>query len=158
MANYKQMVEKIHQMQQEAEAVREAEVRGVIAKIQELMDEYGLIPEDLGRSQKVLRGAGKAKPPPKYRNPGTGETWSGRGKPPHWISTADADGSGRDSLLIRTPTGKAPAKPKPNLKLKTVKPGNSGSAPKRGKTGKAKPKVKAPKKSSARPRATKKLR
>lgn len=32
----------------------------------------------------VSGGAGKA--PPKYRNPHTGQTWSGRGKPPNWIA------------------------------------------------------------------------
>ncbi|NCV85001.1 MAG: H-NS histone family protein [Oxalobacteraceae bacterium] len=26
---------------------------------------------------------------PKYRNDGTGETWSGRGKPPKWMAGRD---------------------------------------------------------------------
>jgi DNA-binding protein H-NS len=27
--------------------------------------------------------------PPKFRDPATGNTWSGRGKPPHWIAGKD---------------------------------------------------------------------
>ena len=33
---------------------------------------------------------------PKYRNQATGETWTGRGKPPKWIQGQD-----RDQFLIR---------------------------------------------------------
>jgi DNA-binding protein H-NS len=32
---------------------------------------------------------------PKYRDPATGATWTGRGKPPNWINGKD-----RDSMLI----------------------------------------------------------
>lgn len=38
------------------------------------------------------KGAGKKTLPVKYRNPMTGETWSGRGLQPKWLKVALADG------------------------------------------------------------------
>jgi len=39
--------------------------------------------------------------PPKYRHPETGDTWTGRGKPPKWITAAEAEGKKRDDFLIQ---------------------------------------------------------
>src|SRR5690348_17325361 len=36
----------------------------------------------------------------KYRNPKTGETWSGRGRPPRWISELEAKGSNRQEVAV----------------------------------------------------------
>ncbi|WP_244321753.1 H-NS family nucleoid-associated regulatory protein [Burkholderia reimsis] len=36
-----------------------------------------------------LRPQKRVKPPAKYRNPATGEAWSGRGRPPEWIAGHD---------------------------------------------------------------------
>jgi DNA-binding protein H-NS len=43
---------------------------------------------------KVARSS-RAGVAPKYRDPESGSTWSGRGKPPKWIAGQD-----RDSFLI----------------------------------------------------------
>ena len=59
------------------------------------MAEHGLTLADLGASA----GKGKAgksasagrKVAAKYRNPATGETWSGRGLKPKWMQAALAD-------------------------------------------------------------------
>ncbi|WP_321852677.1 H-NS histone family protein [Burkholderia diffusa] len=46
-----------------------------------------------------------AKPPPKYRNPETGETWSGRGGAPAWINgkkqTRTSSTDATDQVLLR---------------------------------------------------------
>jgi DNA-binding protein H-NS len=36
----------------------------------------------------------------KYRNPETGETWSGRGRPPRWISELEAKGRKRQEFAV----------------------------------------------------------
>ena len=65
-----------------------------IARVRALMAEYGLSAAD-------IVGKAAAPPPrkpegrkvePKYRNPETGETWSGRGLQPKWLRAALADG------------------------------------------------------------------
>lgn len=37
---------------------------------------------------------------PKYRNPDTSETWSGRGKRPRWLAAAEAAGRSIDEFRI----------------------------------------------------------
>jgi len=65
-----------------------------IAKVKSLMAEYGLSAADIvGKAPSVPRApsAGK-KVAPKYRNPDTGETWTGRGLQPNWLKSALASG------------------------------------------------------------------
>ncbi|MFP5406769.1 MAG: H-NS family nucleoid-associated regulatory protein [Gammaproteobacteria bacterium] len=37
---------------------------------------------------------------PKFRNPDTGATWTGRGRTPRWILDAEQSGGSRDSFKI----------------------------------------------------------
>jgi len=51
-----------------------------------------------GRATKARAGGAVA---PKYRNPeNLDETWSGRGKPPRWMSALLAQGKDKDEFLI----------------------------------------------------------
>ncbi len=91
MSSYKELQNQIERLQKEAEQARKTELSNAIADIQSKMREFGISPEDLGfgvrgkRPQKTVR-----KPvAPKYRNDDTGETWSGRGKPPKWMAGRD---------------------------------------------------------------------
>lgn len=70
-----------------------------IAQIRSLMSEYGLTLADIGaRSPAAQQVAAKAdrqgpsKVAPKYRDPATGQTWSGRGLQPRWLREALAAG------------------------------------------------------------------
>jgi DNA-binding protein H-NS len=56
--------------------------------------EYGITAEELGFASKGA-GAKKTPQPAKYRNPKTGETWSGRGRSPGWLA-----GKNRERFLI----------------------------------------------------------
>lgn len=65
-----------------------------IAKVKSLMAEYGLSAADIaGKVAPAPKApsAGK-KVAPKYRNPSTGETWTGRGLQPNWLKSALATG------------------------------------------------------------------
>lgn len=74
-----------------------------IAKVKALMAEHGLTLADLGSSKAAPAAAPAAPAPkksaaagrkiaPKYRNPATGDTWSGRGLKPKWLVAALAGG------------------------------------------------------------------
>lgn len=93
MADLKQLLaQKAELERQIAEAQRNARAEA-IAKIRELMAEYGLTATDIAArvtSAKPAKSGGKVAP--KYRNPATGETWSGRGLQPKWLKQALADG------------------------------------------------------------------
>lgn len=64
-----------------------------IAKCKALMADHGLTLADLGVRGGVAARKPTGKVAPKYRHPGTGETWSGRGLQPKWLKAAIEDGA-----------------------------------------------------------------
>lgn len=76
-----------------------------IATIRQLMAEHGLSVEDITATRsgaKAVRAANgqRAKVPAKYRDPATGESWSGRGLQPRWLKAALAEGKQLSDFLI----------------------------------------------------------
>ena len=99
MSSYKQLSAQIAALMQQAEAVRKTEVANVIAEIKAKMAEFGITPADLGStsSRNPRKGTAVAA---KYRNPATGETWTGRGKPPRWMAAQLSSGKTKADFLI----------------------------------------------------------
>ena len=69
----------------------------VIEEIRNKIGEYAITAHDLGFTVVPRRGRPPKRPPlpPKYQDPKSGHTWSGRGKPPKWIV-----GKNRERFLI----------------------------------------------------------
>ncbi|CAM2196611.1 DNA-binding protein H-NS [Paraburkholderia kururiensis] len=94
MPSYKQLTAQLEKLHKEVAVAREKELAQAIAEIKEKIAEYGITAEELGFSGK--RSVARKRPlPAKYRNPKTGETWSGRGRAPAWLV-----GKNRDRFLI----------------------------------------------------------
>jgi DNA-binding protein H-NS len=90
MSTYKDLQSQIEKLQKEAEHARKNELANAIADIHAKMKEFSISVEDLGLGGKKKAGKTVRKPvAPKYRNNDTGETWSGRGKPPKWMAGRD---------------------------------------------------------------------
>ncbi len=90
MASYKELMSQKKALEAQLEAARADEVSSVIEKIRGLMADYGLTAEDISKGRRGRpAGNGASKPkselPPKYRDPKTGKTWSGRGRQPAWL-------------------------------------------------------------------------
>jgi DNA-binding protein H-NS len=93
-SSLKEINAQIESLQKQAAEIRDVEVAGAIASIKETMADYGITIDDLGLvSRKKITL--KAPVAPKYRDPATGKTWSGRGKQPTWLA-----GKVRDTFLI----------------------------------------------------------
>ena len=73
-----------------AQAQAEAKAQAV-AQARAMIQEHGLTAADVFPQGKSKGSVGA----PKYRDPATGSTWTGRGKPPNWILGKD-----RNSMLI----------------------------------------------------------
>jgi len=69
-------------------ATAQAEAKAqAVAQARALIAEHGLTAADVFTAQaKKAKGSVGA---PKYRDPATGSTWTGRGKPPKWIEGKD---------------------------------------------------------------------
>lgn len=89
MKSYKELQVEIKNLQQQAEKVRQIELAKAIEEIKAKIQEYGITERDLfgGATKKRENQSGVVQP--KYRNKETGETWTGRGKPPKWIAGKD---------------------------------------------------------------------
>ncbi|MGV2289749.1 H-NS family nucleoid-associated regulatory protein [Trinickia sp. YCB016] len=103
MATLEQIQAKLQKLQAQADALAAKNSSAVVEKIRELMAQHGLSTADIeaytGKAKGGAKRGGKSavaaakkpaasatgKLPPKYRNPKTGETWSGHARPPAWI-------------------------------------------------------------------------
>lgn len=103
MATYKELMAEKEALEARLAEVRANELAGVVEKIQALMAEYGLTVDDIAGKRRRGRPAGSGKAasvaeksslPPKYMDPKTGATWSGRGRAPAWL------GKNRNRFLI----------------------------------------------------------
>lgn len=92
MSRYKELQEQIAALQRQAEEVRQQEIAGAIAEIKAKMAEYGISLQDLGASPRRRSRAKAAVGQPRYRDPATGETWTGKGRKPKWLVDALAQG------------------------------------------------------------------
>jgi DNA-binding protein H-NS len=100
--NHNQLNELIAKAQQRQGELRKEKVVKIREKINALIKAEGYTFEDVfgvrGKA-KVRRGTGSVKP--KFRNPANAEqTWSGRGKRPHWFNDALKAGKKDKDMLI----------------------------------------------------------
>jgi len=91
MSSYKDLLAQREQLDKQIKEVIAREKADGIAKAKLIIEQYGLSASDLFSRKAGVKGAG-GKVAPKYRNPATGETWTGRGKAPKWIEGKDRSG------------------------------------------------------------------
>jgi len=82
-----------------AEAQRTAKA-DAIAKVKALMAEYGLTAADLAGKATAPKAEPGKKVAAKYRDPATGQTWTGRGLKPKWLQAALVGGKSLDDFAI----------------------------------------------------------
>ena len=98
--SYKELLMQREALEQAIATARAHELSEAIAKARELVAEFGLTVQDVfpsgrGTSKSGSKTSSGAKVAPKYRDPATGQSWTGRGKAPKWI-----DGQDRAKYLI----------------------------------------------------------
>jgi DNA-binding protein H-NS len=90
---YKELLQQREALELAIAQARQNEISAAVTKVRALVAEFGLTAQDVfpGRNSKV--GAAKTKTASKvaakYRDPATGQTWTGRGKAPKWIEGRD---------------------------------------------------------------------
>lgn len=80
---------------------RRTERAEAIQQIKTLMDQYGLTVADLSVKGNAGRTRKGSKVPAKYRNPASGDSWSGRGLQPKWLKAALASGGKLSDFAVR---------------------------------------------------------
>lgn len=121
--SYESLQKQITKLQAQAakmEASQSAAKKKSVAKVVALMKKLGITASDLvskeksmpvsrrsRKSSSVRKGRGSDKRSSvtiKYRHPVSGETWTGRGKPPKWLVAEIASGRSKDDFLIPSTT------------------------------------------------------
>ncbi len=103
MPSYKELIAQREALDRQITQARESETADAVAKVRAIVAEFGLSAAEVFPSRKARAGAsgsaGKSssgsKVAPKYKNPATGQTWTGRGKTPKWL-----DGKDKAKFLI----------------------------------------------------------
>jgi DNA-binding protein H-NS len=117
--SYAQLLKQISTLQAEADRIRRNEMGGVVQRIREAIQHYGLTAADLGlgagpkakaagdkaaapvkRRKRKMGGAPKSAAVAKYGD-GQGNTWVGLGKRPQWLRDALAAGKQLSDFLIK---------------------------------------------------------
>ncbi|MBN9642856.1 MAG: H-NS histone family protein [Achromobacter sp.] len=85
---------------------RAEEIREIVRS----MHSYSISPKEISaafiNSRPEKKEATEPRPrqrppvPPKYRHPDTGETWTGRGRAPRWLTAQERAGVDRNDFLI----------------------------------------------------------
>ena len=89
---YDELRAKAAEILAQAEQVKAEERQKTIDTVRVMISTYGITAKDLGldKSPKAKSGPKPGnKVSPKYRDPQSGATWSGRGKTPRWINGTD---------------------------------------------------------------------
>ena len=90
-SSYKELLEQRAALEQRIFQARQQEVAAAVSSIRELIAEFDLtVDEVFPNERKRLRMGDVSQREtktvaPKYRDPSTGQTWTGRGKAPVWI-------------------------------------------------------------------------
>ncbi len=122
MKSYKNLLGEIQRLQRLAAKRRSKEARAVIADIRQKMADYGITLEELQKPSRKRAAGGNARPgpgrpagkkganakgrakrkvAPKYRDPQSAATWSGRGLTPKWLKEREKAGAKREEFLIK---------------------------------------------------------
>lgn len=96
-----QLEKQLQDVNAQISAEQQAQKATVIAELVARMREAGISPQEL-TAKKVTKTAGAhgGKVPVKFRNAATGDSWSGRGKKPNWLTAALAAGRKIEEFAI----------------------------------------------------------
>jgi len=81
-----ELVTELSRLELQFEEVKLAKRAAIIAEMQQIIQTLNISARELGLGRYP---GGRLPHPPRYRDPATGATWSGRGREPRWILGKD---------------------------------------------------------------------
>jgi DNA-binding protein H-NS len=91
-STYQELIAQREALDRAIDEARRQELKTAITQVKQIIAQYALTEKDVfggaaGAEKKNAKQGMKVMP--KYRNTATGQTWTGRGKPPVWIAGKD---------------------------------------------------------------------
>ncbi len=92
--------EQMAELDRQAKIIKRRERKRILGLIIKYMDDYEISTQDIehARMAPVQIPRGQAHTRVKYRNPETGQSWSGRGKAPRWLAEKEEQGISRETF------------------------------------------------------------
>lgn len=104
----------IGQLEHRVDALRAKRRALVVREIVRLMRQFQIMPDEITAAYErvslkpsdvpIVRLDGRSSVAPKYRDPETGKTWTGRGVIPRWLAAAELDGRNRQHFIVEPST------------------------------------------------------
>jgi len=91
MTSLQELLAQKEALEQQIAQIKKAERADALQNARSLIDTFDLTVDELFGKQKSIGKAVAVK----YRNPETGETWTGRGRAPRWL-----DGKNREDFAV----------------------------------------------------------
>ena len=91
MSSYKELLKQREALEQKINEARRNELSEAVSQVRALVAEFGLTAQDVFPAGRARSASAGSKVAPKYRNPATGQTWTGRGKAPKWIQNENRE-------------------------------------------------------------------
>lgn len=91
MSNLQNLLAQQAELEKKIESTRSQERAEAVGKVKAMMAEYGLTAADIGGRASASAPRSTRKVAPKFRD-AAGNTWSGRGLKPKWLTAALAGG------------------------------------------------------------------
>ncbi|MBE2262922.1 MAG: H-NS histone family protein [Burkholderiaceae bacterium] len=95
MTSLQELLQQREALEKQISDARQREISQAVSQVRALVAQFGLTAQDVFPTGKGRSASAGSKVAPKYRDPVTGKTWTGRGKAPKWI-----DGQDRNKFLI----------------------------------------------------------
>jgi DNA-binding protein H-NS len=91
MSTLQELVAQRDALDKQIAQTRQHELESVISQVRALIAEYGLRRQDIfaADSSEPKSSKRRAKVAAKYRDPNSGQTWTGRGRSPKWLEGKD---------------------------------------------------------------------
>lgn len=86
MPTYKELIAQRDALERQIASARASELSEAVSQARSLIAEYGLTQQDVFPTRASMPRKSTGPVAAKYRDPATGATWTGRGKPPKWIA------------------------------------------------------------------------
>jgi DNA-binding protein H-NS len=100
MATLSELLAQKADLERQIAETQRAERAAAIAQVRELMSQHGLTLADIGVRATTVAAPVRSKVAVKYRDPATGQTWSGRGLQPNWLKAALAQGRSLSDFTV----------------------------------------------------------
>ena len=101
MATLQELLAQKAEIDRQISDARRTERNDAVAKVRALMAEHGLTAADLvAKAPGPRTSTSGRKVAAKYRDPATGQTWTGRGLKPKWLSAALESGKQLNDFAV----------------------------------------------------------